>query len=334
MRTSHLPRFLAFGLILLASLASPDWAANAPSDHGPLTRPQFERLMEEVSNWGRWGKQDQLGTLNLITPTKRKQAAALVKEGISVSLSRDEDKTRSADNPSPFEVQIAPPKEGVQWAADHYGVSYHGYAHTHLDSLCHIVYQGKLFNGFSASEITANGAGKLSVLNAKNGIFTRAVLLDIPRVKGVKYLKRGTPIFPEDLDAAEKLAGTKVAAGDAILVRTGHWVERQETGPWDPERDGLAGLHASCAPWLRSHGVALLGTDAGADVHPSSVQGVEGPVHLLALNAMGIHILDNADFEALAEVAKTKHRSEFLLTIAPLAVPGGTGSPVNPIAAY
>ena len=160
------------------------------------------------------------------------------------------------------------------------------------------------------------------------------MLLDIPRAKGVPYLKRGTAILPEDLDAAEKLAGTKVTPGDAVLIRTGHWVERRATGPWDPERDGLAGLHASCAPWLKSHGVALLGTDAGADVHPSSVAGVEGPVHLLALNAMGIHILDNADFEALSEIAARRHRSEFMLSIGPLAVPGGTGSPVNPIALY
>lgn len=327
-------RIVALAAVSLAALAVLPAGVRAQSERKPLTRPEFERLMHDVSNRGRWGKDDQLGTLNLITADKRKQAAALVREGVSISLSRDADKLKSADNPSPFEHGLAPPAEGVQWAADHYGVNYHGYAHTHLDSLCHIVYQGKLFNGFSKAEITPTGARKLSVLNLKNGIFTRAVLLDIPRARGVKFLKRGTAIYPEDLEAAEKLAKVRVTAGDAVLIRTGHWVEREATGPWDPERDGLAGLHASCAPWLKERGVALLGTDAGADVHPSSVVGVEGPVHLLALNAMGIHILDNADFEALAAAAQHRRRAEFLLTLAPLAVPGGTGSPVNPVASY
>jgi kynurenine formamidase len=295
-----------------------------------LTKADIDRMMTELSNWGRWGKDDQLGALNLITPAKRKQAAALVKEGVSVSLARDVEKERAADTTSPFQhtMTLTP-----QFSLDAYSVSYHGYAHTHLDALCHMFYQGKMYNGFSQEEVTQKGGARLSIHNVKQGVFTRGILMDIARLKGVPYLEPETAIYPEDLEAWEKKAGIKVTSGDVIFIRTGRWARRAAVGPWDVSRHS-AGLHASCARWLKQRGVAILGSDAASDVVPSRVEGVTLPIHQLVLIALGVHIFDNCDLEAIGEAAARRNRWEFLLTAAPLAVPGGTGSPLNPIATF
>jgi len=295
-----------------------------------LTKADIDRMMTELSNWGRWGKDDQLGAINLITPAKRKQAAALVKEGVSVSLAHDVEKERAPDNSNPFQhTMILTP----QFSLDSYSVNYHGYAHTHLDALCHVFYQGKMYNGFSQEEVTQKGAGKLSIITLKQGVFTRGILIDIPRLKGVPYLEPETPIYPEDLDAWEKKAGIKVSPGDVIFIRTGRWARRAAVGPWDVGRHA-AGLHASCARWLKQRGVAILGSDVASDVVPSQVEGVSLPIHQLVLVALGVNIFDNCDLEALAEATAKRNRWEFLLTAAPLAVQGGTGSPLNPIATF
>ena len=300
-----------------------------------LTPDTVERWMTELSNWGRWGKQDQLGAINLITPAKRKQAATLVREGVSVSLAHDTVKEKSADNPQPFGHKMLQTGANSRepWAIDEYTVTYHGYAHTHMDSLCHMFHKGKMYNGFAQTEVTPAGAGKLAVTNFKSGIFTRGILMDIARLKGVPYLEPGTAIYPEDLDAWEKKAGVKVASGDVVFIRTGRWALRQAKGAWDTAGK-IAGLHASCAKWLKSRDVAMLGSDAASDVIPSGVQGVSHPVHQLVLVAMGMPIFDNCDLEALGEEAARRKRWEFLVTAAPISVPGGTGSPLNPIATF
>ena len=295
-----------------------------------LTKADIDRMMTELSNWGRWGKEDQIGALNLITPAKRKQAVALVKEGVSVSLAHDIEKERAADVSSPFQHTMT---LTGQFSLDAYSVNYHGYAHTHLDALCHVFYQGKMYNGFSQEEVTQKGAAKLSIINVKQGVFTRGILMDIARLKGLPYLEPETPIYPEDLDAWEKKAGIKVSSGDVIFIRTGRWARRAALGPWDVGRHA-AGLHASCARWLKQRGVAILGSDAASDVVPSRVEGVALPIHQLVLVALGVHIFDNCDLEAVSEAAAKRNRWEFLLTAAPLAVPGGTGSPLNPIATF
>ncbi len=301
-----------------------------------MTVADVERLVTELSNWGRWGKDDELGAINLITPAKRKSAAALVKEGVSVSLARMAEEDEAADNPKPFiqKMLLTGSEIGNQWAVDNYSVSYHGYAHTHMDSLCHLFYRGKLYNGFTQKHVTSEGASRLSIHNLKNGIFTRGILMDIPRLKGVKYLKPGTPIYPEDLDAWEKQAGIKVSSGDVVFIRTGRWAARKELGPWDVQKLGIAGLHASCAKWLKQRDIAMLGSDAASDVIPSGIPGITHPVHLLTLHAMGVHIFDNCDLEDLGNVAAKMNRWEFLLTASPIPVKGGTGSPLNPIATY
>jgi kynurenine formamidase len=226
------------------------------------------------------------------------------------------------------------PAESRLASVDTLTMNYHGYAYTHIDALCHIFHKGKMYNGFSPTTVTAQGAGKLDIVKLKQGIFTRGVLFDIPRLKGIPYLEPGTPVLPEDLDAWEERAGVKVEPGDAVLIRTGRWTRRAAEGPWDVDSLGSAGPHPTVAKWLRDRGAALVGSDSGTGLIPYVVEGVLIPFHKLAIVAMGMPIIDNADLEKLGEEANRLGRWEFLLTAAPLAVPGGTGSPLNPIATF
>ena len=194
-------------------------------------------------------------------------------------------------------------------------------------------HDGRMYNGFPREAVTPEGCGRLAIDALKDGIFTRGVLIDLPRLRGERWLEPGTPIRPADLEAWEEHAGVKVSPGDVLLLRTGRWARRAAEGPWDVSQRS-AGLHASCAPWLRERGVAVLGSDVASDVFPSQVEGYSHPIHLLALVAMGMPIFDNLDLEALGEEAAKRERWEFLLTAAPLPVPGGTGSPLNPIATF
>ncbi|MCB9384402.1 MAG: cyclase family protein [Bryobacterales bacterium] len=320
----------AFAVILILSCGP------AASTRETVTQATVERWMEQLSNWGRWGAGDQIGTVNLITPQKRKQAAALVSDGEAVSLARTAETTQAEDNPRPFGHRMlntgAEPAAG-QFVSDEYTVAYHGYAHTHMDALAHMSYQGKSYNGVEMAGVTAAGAPQLTVTSFKEGIFTKAVLLDIPHLKGVDWLEPGTPIYPEDLDAFEKKTGAKVEPGDVVFVYTGRWKRRDAQGPWDAAASA-AGLHASAAPWLHARDIAMLGSDSASDVAPSGVDGVRQPIHQLMLVAMGTPLFDNCDLEALAAACRKRNRWEFLLTAGPLPVQGGTGSPINPIAIF
>ena len=203
-----------------------------------------------------------------------------------------------------------------------------------MDSLCHLFYKGKLYNGFSRETVGQTGTEVLAIRNVKQGVLTRGILFDIPVLRGVRFLEPGTPIYPEDLDAWEKQARVQVSSGDVIFIRTGRWARRELTGPWSVDKDGAAGLHASCAKWLKDRDIAMLGSDGASDVIPSGIDGIDFPVHLLTLHAMGVHIFDNCDLEDLSETAEKLDQWEFLLTASPLAVTGGTGSPLNPIATF
>src|SRR5262245_44167077 len=319
--------------LIPAVLALP-WPAPAGDDK-TLTREDIDGMMTSLSNWGRWGKEDQLGALNLITPEKRRKAAALIEDGITLSLARPVIKEAIDSSPAFVHRMISLPREGEEIAssADEYAVRYHGFTQTHLDGLCHLLYKGKMYNGYSFKEVTATGARKLSVLNIRNGIFTRGVLMDMPRHLDVRYLEGNRAIFPQDLEAWEKKAGLKVESGDVLLIRTGRWTRRELAGPWDIMKNS-AGLHASCLPWLKKRDVAVVGSDLALDVLPSQVKGFELPVHWVCGVAMGMPILDNCDLEKLSAEANSRQRWSFLLTVAPLAVEGGTGSPVNPLATY
>jgi kynurenine formamidase len=296
-----------------------------------VTPEQFERWRSELSNWGRWGPRDEIGALNLITAEKRRQAARLVRDGVSVSLARDADTEKAVDNPDPYEHRM------IQPGFDRFAVAHHGVAHTHLDSLAHIDHQGVFYNGYKpdSDAVMKNGHTRNSIINVKNGIFTRGVLIDLPRLKGIPYLEPGTPIYASDIEAWEKMAGVRVGAGDALFIRTGRWARRAALGPFDTSRTGRrAGPSAAMAPWLRQRDVALLGSDYPPSVAPSDLSSESGAVHDFALVALGVHIFDNCDLEALAAEAAARKRWEFLLTVAPLPIRGGTGSPVNPIATF
>jgi kynurenine formamidase len=327
--------FLIVAVMISGMIVSVMGGQSGSSSNKKLTKADVDAMMKELSNWGRWGKDDQLGAMNLVTPAKRKQAAALVREGVSVSLAHDTNTETAADNAQPYEHSMTLSGVGNrgQFSLDKIGVSFHGYQHTHLDALCHMFWQGKMYNGFPQEEVTKEGATKLSIANLKQGVFTRGILIDMPKLKGVPYLEPGTPIYPEDLDAWEKMAKIKVLPGDVIFVRTGRWARRAAVGPWDVSKNS-AGLHASCGRWIRQRDVAIIGTDVAADMFPSGVDGVSHPIHQLVLVAMGVYIFDNCDLEALSEACAKRNRWEFLLTAAPIAVVGGTGSPLNPIATF
>ncbi len=287
---------------------------------------------QTLSNWGRWGDDDQLGALNLITPEVTAAAAATVRSGRTVSCARPLDTVPSADNPSPVAHHMTgTATEGM--GADYFAISPHGFATSHIDALCHIFHEGRLFNGYPAASVTAHGATKLGIHRLHDGIVTRGVLLDIPALRGLETLEPGEPIFPQDLEAAEEKAGLRVRSGDALVVRTGRWRWRAAHGAWDAS-SLAAGLDASCLPWLRERDVATLGSDGVSDVLPSRVDGVAMPIHSVVIVAMGVHLLDNLDLDALAAACAEEARWEFLLTVAPLVLRRGTASPVNPIALF
>jgi kynurenine formamidase len=268
--------------------------------------------------------------LNLITPQVRKQAAALVKEGISVSLALDMDIDSSLNNPRPLQHTFV---RAGQWTMDTYCINYHGYAHSHLDAQRHIAHEGKIYNGYPEEPIDQTGSGYMGVHHMKNGIFSRGVLVDMPRLKGVAYLEPGTSITVQDLDAWEKETGIRVGSGDVLLIRTGRWAYEKENGIWNYVT-AAAGLHASTAKWLRARDVAVLGSDGTGDVLPSGIESQTHPVHQLALIGLGMPLLDNLNLEDVARVAAEQNRWEFLLVVAPLRIFGGTGSPLNPIATF
>ncbi|MCH2124981.1 MAG: cyclase family protein [Pirellulaceae bacterium] len=315
-----------------------DLPLNTASAQHEMTVADVEKDLEMMKqrNWGRWGKDDELGALNLITPEKRRAAAKLVQRGISVSLARNPEVDVADDNPDPFEAKMVLSSDDAdnKWAVDVFSVKYHGYAHTHMDALCHLFYKGEIYNGYSQKLITSKGAGVLAIDKIKEGIFTRGVLIDIPRLRGVDFLEPRTAIYPEELDAWMNRAGIEVKPGDVVFVRTGKWARRQAKGAWGPETEGLAGLHASCGKWLHTRDIAMLGSDGASDVVPSGIEEISHPVHLFALHGMGAHIFDNCDLEQLAAMCEKFKTWEFLITASPIPVNGGTGSPLNPIATF
>jgi kynurenine formamidase len=295
------------------------------------TQADLDRQVAALSNWGRWGDADERGTLNLLTPQKRLEAVALVKTGESVSLSRimrSAETPRESDSFTHSMVSIGKGTTGP-WSMDRYSVAYHGGTYTHMDSLCHLFYRGKMFNGFSRDEVDERGAGKLSIMIAQHGIVTRGVLIDVPRLRGVRFLEPGTIIDQSDFEEWERQTGLTIRPGDVVFIRTGKWLAAAEGSA-----KGLAGIHARSVPWLKQRDIAMLGSDGAGDVLPSRVDGVEFPVHVLLLHAMGTPMFDNCDLDPLAEKAAALGRWEFMLTASPLVVYRGTGSPLNPIATF
>lgn len=314
-------------LAALLLTLTPSVFAQNPRD---VDQGTIEKWMTELSNWRRWGENDVLGAMNLITADTRRAALKLAIEGATVSLARDYARDPKNDETSSFRHQVFGVAQSGPFLSDRYSFMYHGSAHSHLDALCHVSHKGKMYNGVPRVTATDEGCSSLSILDLKQGVTIRGVLIDIPRLRNIDYLAPGTPIYAEDLEAWERQAGITVRAGDLLLLRTGRWSGNQDRAT---PRSG-AGLHASVAPWLKGRDIALIGSDFATDVAPSGIEGASLPLHQLLIVAMGVRILDNLDLEALAQEAAQRKRWEFLVTIAPLPVVGGTGSPINPIATF
>ena len=308
--------------------------ADRPID---VSQAEFRALFAEVSNWGRWGEDDERGALNLLTPDRIAAAARLVSEGETVTLSRALDTRAGLDNPEPAEhhmtmlTDIDIGSGTLRFGKDYVGVDYHNDTHSHLDALCHVAFDGTLYNGRPSASITSEGATTNTVEVLKDGLVGRGVLLDVPRLRGVPWLEPGEHVRVRDLEQAEREQGVEVGCGDILLVRTGHTRRLAELGRWDTA-GAKAGLHPATARYLSDREVAVLGCDSNSDTAPSTTEGVGFPIHALALNAMGIHLLDYLQFEDLVPVCERLERWEFLFTAAPLRIVGGTGSPLNPTA--
>ena len=310
---------------ILAVLCAVGAGAQSPrGSRPPVTGEQVDRWMKEANNWGRWGKEDELGTINLITPAKRQQAIALAKTATVVSLShRPELIPKAKAEGAGAHLEIKLNMLDVGFTTEDQQLAFHGSTFTHIDALCHGDYDGRIYNGYPLKQmVSERGCQKLGIHNLQGGVVTRGVLIDIPRLKGVPALEGGTPVFIEDIEAWEKQAGVKISAGDAIFLHTGRWTTGRTSG-----------FDISVAPWLKARDVAVVATDGTLDV-AGQVPNHTLPLHKYVLVALGMNIIDNADFSALAATAAKLKRWEFMFVAGPIATPGGTGSPLNPVAIF
>ena len=318
------------------------------------TLPTEEEVLEyftSLSNWGRWGDDDVLGTLNLITDAKRVEASQLVRHGRTVSCAWDIDTGLQADDvtapPQRWMLttgqgltdehrQLPPailPTDRQAGVSEYLGMVYHGFRVTHLDALSHIFWDQKMYNGVPAELVSSSyGAAAHAVTNARSGIITRALLVDVPRHRGVNWLEPGEFVTPDEIEAILAAEGVEPAEGDALLLRTGYGRRRLEQGPDNVHAVGRAGWHASCLPYFHANGIAMIAADVAADVIPSGYQGVRIPIHAVGIAAMGLWLLDNCNLETLAETCAELGTWACEFIVAPLAFAGATGSPVNPLA--
>jgi kynurenine formamidase len=307
--------------------------------HTLITDEELPAVFESVSNWGRWGTDDERGTVNLITPEATARAAAEVREGAVVGFgSIDLSGQLASPEPATGHVMLNDGEqttEGYASATDYFGIDYHGVHTSHFDALCHVFYDGRMYNGRPASLVRASGAESNAVDVFRDGIATRGVLLDIPAVRGVAFIDPLEPIIPAELDAALAAQGTEIREGDALFVYVGRSARRAAVG--GDFVDGVlhvAGLDGSCLPWLHERGISVLGADGANDALPRKTGVEKVPLHVGALVYMGLPLLDNAALDPLVSACRERSRWDFFTTIAPLAINGGTGSPVNPTAVF
>ena len=296
----------------------------------PVPRDTFDAWMARLSNAGRWGAEDELGTLNLITPAKRRAAAQSVRDGVTVSLAREVAAGRDSTTLFPFRLRAysRPFDSTITAAVDSLSVNAHGLTRTHLDALAHIAYRGRFYNGVALDQLAPGGARRLGLEAMQRGIVTRGVLVDLPRLRGVEYLPPGTTVTPADLEQWERQHRVRVEAGDVLLIRVGHGA------PGAAAAAPASGPHPSLAVWLRERGVAALGSDGGNEAAPSAVRGLSISLHALAVAAMGMPLLDNLDLEEVAREAAARGRPTFLFVAAPPRIRGATGTLINPLAVF
>jgi kynurenine formamidase len=309
------------------------------------TQEDVLEYFDTLSNWGRWGDDDERGTLNHVTDEVRVAAARAVRHGRSVSCAWEvavpADMER-ATTTCPCAAEM-PGAEHMparfhgdrRWgySSERLGLTFHGNTVTHIDSPCHIFWDGATYNGRPHSMVdAATGSAWAAVTAAADGIITRGVLLDIAGAKDVPWLEPGHGVFPEDLEEAERRQGVQVRPGDAVLLRTGNGRARHEASAAGGFEQ--TGWHASCLPWLHERQVALIGSDTPQDVQPSGYDNILMPIHAVGLVAMGLWLVDNCDLEACAATAAELGQWDFQLAVAPVRFAGTSGSPVNPIATF
>ncbi|MFJ3925982.1 cyclase family protein [Streptomyces sp. NPDC090022] len=314
----------------MSSSPAPPPAAGEP----PVPRAEFDALFAAVRTWGRWTPADR-GAWNRVSAGHVRGAAALVRSGTVVRLGLPWDTRPGPDNARPAlhlmsdlgDVEAPEPAT----YKDFIGVDYHGKGVSHLDALSHVAYEGLLYDGRPARDAVGAGGARFGSVAELGPLVTKGVLLDLPAVLGVDWLEPGRAVHAGDVTAAERALGVAVDEGCAVLLRSGRFRRRRELGPWDSGA-ASAGFHVDAVPLLAERGVALIGADGDSDLRPSPVEGVHSPVHALAVAAMGVPLLDNLELEALSAACAAAGRYEFMIVVAPLNVPGGTGSPVDPVA--
>jgi kynurenine formamidase len=312
--------------------------------------------MDTLSNWGRWGEADTLGTLNLLTPVKRRQAAALVRDGESVSCAKliphlGVGTIMGEGGPQSYMVQSGEKymlhktdsaNPGLEYAIESLSFIFHGELFTHVDDLSHVFYQGKMYNGRPAGLVTSiDGAQEQNVDTLmRDGIYTRGVLLDFARHRGADVADPEDHVYPEDLEAMEEAQGVRAEVGDVLLLRTGYAGQLDRLPAGQPRPEAHSGWSPACLPWFHERGIAMIGSDVINEAAPSPYDPADGPgilaspVHAVAMVAMGMPLLDNANLERLAAVCAEKSRWEFCFTMNPLRLDRATGSPVNPVATF
>ncbi len=306
---------------------------------------EFDALFESVKNWGRWGLDDQLGTLNLIRPEHIRAASGLVRSGRQVSMAIPINTVAGPDNANPaihlvsqgYDVDSS--AVSPQFAMDFLGIACHGDCHTHVDALCHVAYRGMTYNGKPAGDVlNSRGATTQGIESYAHGVVGRGVLIDIPRFRGVDWLEPGEAVGRSEMEACEIAQGVHLDEGDILVFRTGHHARRLALGPWDngdlPAGEGKAGLHVDTIPWMHERGIAAFLPDGDGETVPSTVDGLADPIHALQIAAMGMLAADSLQLEDLGQVCEQEGRYAFLVVGIPLRLPGGTGSPWNPIAIF
>jgi kynurenine formamidase len=304
------------------------------------TEADLDALFESLSNWGRWGAQDERGMLNHLLPEHAARAAAGVRDGLAVSLAHDLEVEPSAETPVPAQHHMLAAGDardesgipGYEAARDFVGAHVHGLGVTHIDALCHMFVRGRMYNDVPASEVRSNGASRNTLLSFADGIIGRGVLIDLAAARGVEFIEGHEAILLAELEAAAERQNLTVEPGDILVVSTGRDARRRQAGGGLNPAEGMVGLHAQCLPWLREREISVLGSDGISDPMPGlGIPNWPFPIHQIGITGMGLHLIDNLALGALSAACAERGRWDFLFTLGAMRVPGATGCPVNPI---
>ncbi len=303
-----------------------------------LSISEFETLFNKIKNWGDFpGDKLERGSLNYINPEKVASASSLVKTGNIVSLSLPWNTQSELDNHKPaihYMSEIGNLEDQQPMCnKDFIGVDYHGKAVSHLDAMTHIVFKDQMYGGKKSSEQVKSSGSNWGSVDKLGPIVTRGILLDAPLFYNKKWIEPGNAITKDEILEMEKRFNFQISPGDCVLLRSGHFARRAELGVWDPS-DYSAGFYLDAMELFKERKVSVIGADGDSDARPSPVAEMHSPIHALALPGLGIPLLDNLQLEPLAKSCNENKRWEFLVTITPLNIPRGTGSPVNPIAVF